>query len=405
MSSTIEPLPEQSLGRDRPRLSSDAFNWLSILATVEVQLVLRCLDPPCRLAAARCNKQLYAAASHPFAWPQEHMVTLEVENEAAALQALGQRVRRSLLRLASIRLSLHVSSQCASPFYLETFEIPKVHAITLPPKGHYRSVPADFLSQLLQHPAAAQLRSLNVSRLVYQRCSSAELQQLQTLPHLHSLSLGACACDELASLQPLSLFPSLTRLALYMPRHQERLIPALPVCLHLVSLGLGCSLIRPELVHCLAQLPSLQRLALRGGDVKHQSASAWAALRSLREIQLDMVPAANRLLVVLSSVPTLRLLRWHCRAPGYAISQHDPFLPPLQLLRSLMTDAPLLQVELVMPRTFDEWQRVCILVAVPDGLTNDQRRRWDELHQLPMELPRVRIVEGELEQEHGMTQS
>jgi len=64
--SAIEPLPEQSLSFKLARHSLHTLSWMSILATVEIQLVLRCLDFRSRLTAARCNKQLYAAASHPF---------------------------------------------------------------------------------------------------------------------------------------------------------------------------------------------------------------------------------------------------------------------------------------------------------------------------------------------------
>ena len=38
------------------------------LALVELQLVLKCLDTPSILAAARCYRFTLAAASHPFAW-------------------------------------------------------------------------------------------------------------------------------------------------------------------------------------------------------------------------------------------------------------------------------------------------------------------------------------------------
>jgi hypothetical protein len=112
----------------------------------------------------------------------------------------------------------------------------------------------------------------------------------------------------------------------------------------------------------------------------------------LREIKLDhaIVHQANRLLPVLSSFPSLRLLRWRCRAP-HVISCHI-FLPQLEPLGQLLTAAPLLKVELIMQRTFDQW---------PDRLVNpvfvalvDYRRRvWNELHELPTQLHRVRIVE------------
>jgi hypothetical protein len=403
--STIEPLPEQALGRKRARHSSHIFSWIRLLATVEVQLVLRCLDVRSRLAAARCNKQLYAAVSHPFAWPQGQMATLRVENDAAAQQALGARVRGSLLRLAPIRVEV-VPLDVLSPLSPEVFAVPNVQSITT--ALHFTAIPMNFLLPALRHPNAQQLRSLDVSRLFYHRCSSEEVLQLQTLPHLHSLSLGWTASDYMTTLLPLSLLFSLTHLALHLPiAHAPQLYPSLSLCSRLVSLKLSHAVIGTELVHCLAQLPSLQRLQFRHGGVQEQSASAWAALRSLEEIQLDHVAQATRLLSlsVLTSVRTLRLLRWRCRAPTFVPQEDGPiFLPQLAPLTQLLTDAPLLQVELVMQCTFDEWQRASSTFAVSESaLANYQRRKWDELHQMPADLPRVRIVE--LQQEHGMAQS
>jgi hypothetical protein len=95
-SSIVAPLPEQSLGCKRPCSSSAGFSsWMSVLAPVECQLVLRFLDIRARLATARCNEQLFEAASQPFACPQEQLAALPVENDAAVLQSLGARVRGS----------------------------------------------------------------------------------------------------------------------------------------------------------------------------------------------------------------------------------------------------------------------------------------------------------------------
>jgi hypothetical protein len=366
---------------------------MSLLATVELQLVLRCLDGHSRLAAARCNKKLFAAASHPFAWPQDPLFMLRVENDWVVMEELGVRVRGSLLRLASIHLLVQLRDHASAVLRSEIFALPNAHGITVHPPTRYASVPADFLLPLLRHPAAPQLRVLDVGCLYFYRCSSAELQQLQTLPRLHSLSFGDTACDNLATLESLSLLSSLTHLTLNMERHQARLLPSLPLCSRLVSLKLSSSVIRTELVNCLAQLPSLQRLHLHNGDVAQQTAGAWAALRSLHEIHLDRVWDAIRLLPVLSSTPALRMLRWHCKPPWYALRErHFPSLPQLGPLGQLLSATPLLQVELLMPRTFDEWLHERTADEVTNALTNYQRRVWDELHQLPVQLPRVRIV-------------
>jgi hypothetical protein len=135
-------------------------------------------------------------------------------------------------------------------------------------------------------------------------------------------------------------------------------------------------------------------LHFHDGEVEEQTAGAWEALRSLRELHLDDVTGTNRLLPVLSSLPSLRLLRWRCRAPPFLSQPDSPIhLPQLESLRLLLCTAPRLQVELVMQRTFDAWLHAWSTVAVADELTNYQRRVWDELHQMPADLPRVRIVE------------
>jgi len=162
-SSTIEPLPEQSLGRKRPRHSSRTFGWLSILAPVEVQLVLRCLDSRSRLIAARCSKQLYAAANHSFAWPQEQMATLRVEHDVMALQLLGQRVRRSLLRLSSIRLYVVLPAAIPGPLRSELFAVPNVQSIKVQSSSTSELIGSDFFLPMLLHPAAQRLRSLDIT--------------------------------------------------------------------------------------------------------------------------------------------------------------------------------------------------------------------------------------------------
>jgi hypothetical protein len=367
---------------------------MNLLATVECQLVLRCLDIRSRLRMARCNEQLYAAASQPFAWPQEQMVTLEVANESTAFQSLGARVRRSLLRLSVIHLRVQVPSGCVNALCSEVITVPNVQFITVVAPNH--AVASGFLLPLLRHPSAPQLRVLDISCLWHQRCSPAELQQLQVLPHLHSLSLGDTACRDLLTLAPLSQLPSLTHLSLHLnPVHEQHLYSSLSFCVRLLSLHLGSATVCADLAHCLSQMPRLQRLHLRHGDVANRTGHAWTTVRSLREIKLDYVSESNRLLPVLSSLPSLRLLRWRCHAPQFIPQSycHNPVvLPQMESLGQLLTAVPLLQVELLMPRTFEEWPDRLVDPLFVE-LVDYQRRVWDELHQLPVQLPRVRIVD------------
>jgi hypothetical protein len=407
----IEPLPEQALGNRRARRSPRTFSWLSILAPVEVQLVLRCLDFRGRLLAARCNKQLYGAASHPFAWPQEQSMTLRADNDVASLQLLGDRVRGSLLRLVPIRLHL-VQTMAHLSLCSEVCAVPHLQTIRVLPPAAAKcdSNAPDVLLPLLHHPAAHELRSLDVSCLWDSGCSSAELQRLQSFPHLHSISLHpSWESNTPAVLQHLSLFPSLTHLGLdlsvgdqfmtiaHIVVDQMRLYPSLPLCTRLVSLYLRGALVCPELLACLAQLPLLERLQLRGRRLERQTAVAWVALHSLRVLQLDGVDASNRLLFVLSSVPTLRLLRWRCRIPQFQPVVFLPSsLPSLKTLRKLMNADSVMHVQLVLPSTFAEWRRQSIH-SVDHYLRDYQQREWDKLQRLPARLPRVRIVEVEPE--------
>jgi hypothetical protein len=119
------------------------------------QLVLRYLDPLSRLTTARCSKQLYAAASQPFAWPQEQTMTFRVSDDPAALQELGARVRRSLLRLlATFHLRERVPDD-AEPLSPEVFAVPNVHSIVVHQAAEDYDVECDFLLPLLRHSTAA----------------------------------------------------------------------------------------------------------------------------------------------------------------------------------------------------------------------------------------------------------
>jgi hypothetical protein len=270
----IAPLPEQQLGRKRARHFSADFNWLSLLATVELQLVLRCLGGRSRLRAARCNKQLYSAACHQFAWPPEQMLSLEVVNNPVILQLLGARVRASLLRLSAIHLRLQCHDEVNRPPCSEVFGVPNVHAITV--AASYHAEATDLILPMLRHPCAPQLRFLDISSLWRQRCSAAELQQLQVLPRLHSLTLSNAACRDLSTLELLSELPSLTHLSLCLHCVPEQhFYSSLPLCVRLLTLHLGSVTVCAELANCLAHLPLLQRLHLNNPDVAERTGVEW----------------------------------------------------------------------------------------------------------------------------------
>jgi hypothetical protein len=325
------------------------------------------------------------------------MATLRVDNRALAMHALGRRVRGSLLRLSAIHLRVQLSDEIVDvgPLCSDLFAVPNVQSLVVQQGNEDQRFPPDFLLPMLLHPATQQLRSLDIFDLVDFECTPAELQQLATLPQLQSLSLGTTVSANFPFSLPQSsvIFPSLTHLSLYQPDdEQAQLYSPLSRCPRLTSLKLEALVLSTEIVDCLAQLPLLQRLQLCYGGVAASDTHAWTAVRSLREIELDYVHDGPPLLSMLCSIPALRLLRWRCRVPQYSVY---PYLPSLATLSELMLTTPLLRVELIMPRTLDQWrvQTLPHTVSSTDvDMLSYQRQRWDELQQLLTELPRGRIV-------------
>jgi hypothetical protein len=328
---------------------------MSVLASVEVQLMLRCLDIRSRLAAARCNNQLYAAASQPFAWPQEQIMPLQVTNDGDAVVVVVQRLRTSLLRLSAIHLCIQLPTDPALPLCSELAEVPNIRSLTVQLSKDGQAVPSDCLLPLLRNSATQQLRCLDVSGMWNYDVSAAEKEQLQTLPHLHSLSLRPPRTSTVPRMvQLLPLLPALTKLSLIMTYINEaHLYPSLSQCARLVSLDLVHPTLDKEFIECLAQLPLLQRLGLDAGVVHEQDAHAWAALRSLNEVYVASIYETAPLFSALHVLPALRLLRWNCHRgiPSVGLLA----LPTLESLRPLVAANPLLRVKLLLPRTFDEW--------------------------------------------------
>jgi hypothetical protein len=273
--------------------------------------MLRFLDVESRLTAARCNKQLLAAASQPFAWPQDQVVTFRVPTDDE-LPCVNYWIRRSLLRLAPLGLDVQVRD---FKLLSEIFTVPNVRALKL----HLVSAPNQFrlpqpgvLLPLLSHPAAQQLRSLDIFWFLNYRCSAIEALAIGTLYHLDSLTVGNAlgGCELLVALPQLA--HSLTHLSFTVPALHYRggeqdMYDVLSRCTRLTSLHVRSADIDAGFVNGLTQLPLLQRLKLQAGIVTEQTGDAWTALRSLREIHFDHVSRASGLMPMMSSVPAL-----HC---------------------------------------------------------------------------------------------
>jgi hypothetical protein len=160
-------------------------------------------------------------------------------------------------------------------------------------------------------------------------------------------------------------------------------------------------LINLVFLDCMAQLLSLQQVRVPAGTVDYQQpAGAWAALRSLHELQLDdvfetnwLLPAQSPRCVCSADVADLR----GSPNPSFQSNSDSPQCA-LGVAASPADCGATLQVEWLLPGTFDEWHAVATCPQ-SDALTNFQRRVWGKLHQLPSQLPRVRIVELEADDE------
>jgi hypothetical protein len=83
----------------------------SRLATVELQLVMRCCDQPTLIALARCSRFALAAASSPFVWQPQPPITLQCDWPLQLSERL--RTENSLLRHADISVTWRLRSKAA----------------------------------------------------------------------------------------------------------------------------------------------------------------------------------------------------------------------------------------------------------------------------------------------------
>ena len=64
----VEPLPEQHLGRKRPRRSLRFLDPFDLLSSVECQLIFQFLSNSGRLCVGRCSRRMLKEMMSPFAW-------------------------------------------------------------------------------------------------------------------------------------------------------------------------------------------------------------------------------------------------------------------------------------------------------------------------------------------------
>jgi hypothetical protein len=246
---------------------------------VEWQLVLQFVDTDARLKAARCSRQLLAAADHPFAWrhaeavvvrqpdsqpPQGYAQRLLRSLRPPPLRlvpslALPGRLRRSLLRHASILLRVDKDSSLSI-----------AAIVALSQRLRELRIHADWtaanVEELLPHPALQQLRVLRLPS----RSRTAAVALACGLLQLHSLSHYPAGID-------------VDRIDLSVQALQE--------AARLTALEVRCFSLGPPRLEPLGQMAQLHSLRLHaatfvppGGFVRFCSSPM---MRQLRRLSLD----------------------------------------------------------------------------------------------------------------------
>jgi Ran GTPase-activating protein (RanGAP) involved in mRNA processing and transport len=92
--------------------TSVAISPFSRLATVELQLIMRCCDQPTLIALARCSRFALAASSSRFVWQPQPPITLQCDWPLELSERL--RTATSLLRYADINVTWRLRSKAAA---------------------------------------------------------------------------------------------------------------------------------------------------------------------------------------------------------------------------------------------------------------------------------------------------
>jgi hypothetical protein len=356
------------------------------------------LDPGSRLKAARCSRQLLAAADDEFAWAAGGVARLLLSNHSLSQPS---RIQSSLLRHAPI--ALHVVSGGAAC-------IPGILAV-----GHLRELRLHlwFAQQgpgaLLVHPSLQDLRVLHLSDPACLRT----LELVAALPRLQSLALpsltGRLENQEgphpspfywPGDLAPLLHMAQLTELEMRdwkRPYAEDAAIIGRLVQLRSLRLT-AVDNMATAFAHFPVDSPmlaQLRHLTIEDFCVYNDSAGHVSALSRLPQVEsLRLIRAReiDSLLASLHHAPALRLLVVECSSQHPSqIASEGPSHPSGAALRSLLTAAPLLQVQLQVP-SLERWNAAmraqCYITGriLADG-------QWAPLQQLAADLrPRVTLL-------------
>ena len=331
----MQPLPEQA--RKRPRRSPRLHSPIDLLAKVELQLVLQCLDADSRLKAARCSRRLMRAADDPFAWVGTPPFSVSSRKQAQP----GTVISRSLLRHAPIELLLNSDPTME----LEVWLIPRLHGLIVFAWQKY------LFPSLLPLPA---LRGLQTLRLYFSP-TVAVLQRLPTLPQLHTLEIHPHLPEDDCSWLP--AMPALTDLNTRLPSFSSEAHAAIGQCARLQSLRLLVTGFMPDSFAPFCATPAMGQLRhlefqflAMGCDMlsADEWRAGWSALAQLESLCLKEVQSVDQLLPHLAQAPALRTLTIFLRPSP---DPQPSIYPSTAALRQLLAAAPQLQVRLSMAAT------------------------------------------------------
>jgi hypothetical protein len=155
-----------------------------VLANVELQLCMRACDHHTLIAFARCNKQLYAAASHYHAWDESNLLTVPTKHLLATRAS-------SILRFAATEVVIVAKWNDELP------HMPRCRAVDI------RCFPSELWERLLNLESLKWLRRLCVYKI---QDDGIFTSIVQTWPLLESVDVSFCAgaINELSKLMKLT---------------------------------------------------------------------------------------------------------------------------------------------------------------------------------------------------------
>ena len=358
------------------------------LASVAIQLVAQFLGVADKLALARCSRRMLHECAQPLAWRDGLPLVVSAAAAAAAGCDPAVRLRRSaLLRHCPVHFLWDAPTTVAT-----VTALPNLHTLEV---WHSARLFVTEWPSLLSHPALRQLHSLRFPYPASAPLPDAVLQlAAHSLPQLRTLTLAGAESD--AALAPLLALPSLTELTFDCGPLQVDHSAALSViaqCARLQILTLRSPLFGPgdlrSFLCALGRTAQLRHLALEyfcaavefEGQPPPTDAdwrAGLSALGGLQSLRLRRIFGLDALLPLLSSAPVLRSLQLDLEADySRDAAAFGSCLPSAAAVRGLLEAVPLLQVQLHMAASADEWAGA--ENDEDEGEADERARQWSSL--------------------------